>query len=177
MPRFLFSIVLLSGLFGLVAFSGCGAASKEVVISRSQIQAMVDKKFPFDANAVIARLTVDSPRVYFVGTNVGIEVHIQGGFMGTELEGTVDLNGRLTYEKEEGAFFLKDIEISEITVNDAGFRDTDRFKPIVAKMVTNYLDDFPVYRLDTDDSKQSIAKYLLKDIAVRGDTLVVTLGL
>ena len=44
-------------------------------------------------------------------------------------------------------------------------------------MVSSYLEDYPVYSLKQSDFKQEVARILLEDIAVSGDSLKISLEL
>jgi len=162
-------------MFALFTFVGCGKFQKEILISKDQIQSALDKKFPYDKNAIIARLTLDSTKVYFKGKNIGFKLSFYGNFLSKEIKGIVDFNGNIFYRHEKGAFYLKDFEIAQIAVNEANFSQKGKLEATVLKIVKNYLDDYPVYRLNQDDFKQNIAKLILKDISVQGENLSILL--
>jgi len=138
---------------------------------------MLDKKFPIDKNAVIARLTLDSPSVYFKKKNIGMKLHYYGNFLNKEITGCADFNGHLSYKRDKGAFYLTDFNIADIAVNDANFSNKEKLRAVVLKILNNYLDDYPVYRLDQKDFKHNLAKLMLKNLNIVGESLVITLGI
>lgn len=159
----------------IMLISGCGKFQKEVLISKDQIQATLNKKFPYDKNAIIARLTLDSAKVYFKNENIGLKLSYYGNFLNKEIKGIVDFNGKIFYNNSKGAFYLHEFEIAEISVNESNFSQQEKLEATVLKIVKNYLDDYPVYRLNQGDFKQNLAKLALKDISVQGENLAILL--
>jgi hypothetical protein len=168
--RILLLLILVSGLVG------CGKFEKEILIPKSKIQSMVAKKFPYKKNAIIAKLNLHSPQVYFKDTNIGLKLNYYGNFLEKEINGLIDFNGQIFYRPEKGAFYIKNFQIVDIVVNEANFSDKQRLKSVVLKLVINYLEDYPVYRLNPTDFKQNIAKLLLKEVSVKDDSLSVLLS-
>jgi hypothetical protein len=165
-------------LFVILVFClvGCGKFEKEILIPKSTIQSMVAKKFPYKKNAIIAKMKLSSPRVYFKDTNIGLKLDYYGNFLEKEINGLIDFNGQIFYKPEKGAFYIKNFQITDIRVNEANFSDKNKLKNVILKIVSNYLEDYPVYRLNPTDFKQSIAKLLLKSVSVKDDNLSVLLS-
>ncbi|HOD52601.1 MAG TPA: DUF1439 domain-containing protein [Candidatus Hydrogenedentes bacterium] len=159
----------------LTMLAGCNAMHREITIPRARLQEMVDKKFPYDKNAVVARFKLDSPEVYFAGSNIGMKLNYYASLFDKELQGNADFNGRLAYKPEEGAFYLTDFDIVDITINQANFSHEDQLKTAILKVVNNYLDGYPVYRLDEAGFKQKLGKLLLKEVRVEGESLIVVM--
>lgn len=172
MKKVLYLLLLLISLI-----SGCGKFEKWINIPKDQIQQAINKKFPYDKNLVIARFKLDSPEIYFKETKIGLKLKYYGNFLNKELEGLVDFNGELIYNQEKGAFYLRNFEIIEISVNESNFSSKDKLKKTILNLLNNYLDDYPVYKLKQSDFKQSIAKLFLKNIVVQDAGLSILLGL
>jgi hypothetical protein len=154
---------------------GCGSFQKEIVISRDTIQSAMAAKFPYDKNMVIAKVSLREPNIYFTGSNIGININYWANFLEKEIEGKVNINGHIRYEK--GAFYMDSLELADITMNEKEFSSDGKLQKIVINLIKNYLDSFPVYRLKQSDFKQEIARLLLKDIVVEGDSLKIIVGL
>jgi hypothetical protein len=159
----------------LSAFSGC-AFRKEIVIPRAKIQESVSKKFPYDKDVGIARFTMEAPEVYFKGKNIGLKAVYCTHLLEKETRGSVDVNGKIIYKPETGAFYLHDFVISDITVNEEDLLEKVKVQKIIDKIISNYLDGFRIYRLNPHDHKQNLVRLYVKDIFVRNDDLVVVLG-
>ena len=159
----------------MFVFSGC-AFRKELVIPRAKLQESVSKKFPYDKDVGIARLTVQSPEVYFKGKNIGLKAVYYGNLLEKDIEGSVDLNGSIVYTPETGTFYLHDLVLSDVTVNEANLLEKVSLQRIIDEIIRTYLDGFPIYRLDPHDYKQNLARLLVKDVFIRDDDLVIVLG-
>ena len=168
---------ILGLLLSILYLNGCEKFQKDIIIPQTKIQEMVDHKFPFDKNIVIARLTLDSPSVYFKNENIGMKLNYFGNFLNKEVKGVVDFNGQLIYKKDKGAFYLSQFEIVEISINENNYSDMEKLKSSISNITTNYLDDYPVYRLNQKDFKQSLALLFLKEIKVNSSSLIITMGL
>jgi hypothetical protein len=157
------------------AFSGC-ALRKEIVIPRAKIQESVSKKFPYDKDIGIARLTMEAPEVYFKGKNIGLKAVYFANLLEKEIRGSVDVSGHVIYKPETGSFYLHDFVVSDITINDKDLLEKIKIQKIIDKIISNYLDGYRIYRLNPRDHKQNLARLYVKDIFVRNDDLVVVVG-
>jgi hypothetical protein len=161
----------------IVILCGCGGFEKEVLIPREKLQDMIDKKFPYQKNAVIAKIGLDTPLVYFREENVGLRINYSAQLLDKKVSGDIDFNGRIYYRQEKGAFYLKDFDIVDIEVDDSNFSDEKKIKSVLSEILNNYLKDYPVYRLDQKDFKQNLAKLLLKSVDIKGDNLSLVLSI
>jgi hypothetical protein len=159
----------------LFAFSGC-AFHKEIVIPRAKIQELVSKKFPYDRDVIIAHLKVQAPEVYFKGKRIGLKLPYYGNFLGEQIEGYADFNGNIIYKSKTGTFYLSDFIISDITVNGQNFSEKLKLQRMIDNIIYNYLDEFPLYRLNADDFKENLARLLVKDVFIRNDDVIIVLG-
>ena len=167
--------VIIIAVCMLFAFSSC-AFQKEIIIPRAKIQELVSKKFPYDRNVIIARLTVQAPEVYFKGKRIGLKLSYNGNFLEEDIKGSVDFNGNIIYKPQTGAFYLSDFIISDITVNEYNFSEKAKIQKLIDDIISNYLNDFPVYRPNPDDFKQNLARLLVKDVFIRNDDVIIVLG-
>mgnify|MGYP001768297571 CR=1 FL=1 len=165
-------VAILCASFAL----SCCALRKELVIPRTELQEKVSKKFPYARDIGIARLTVQSPEVYFKGKNIGLKAVYSGNLLNADVRGTVDIYGRVVYASETGAFYLRDLVVADVTINEKSLLQNTTMQKTVDKIVSNYLEGFCIYRLNPDKSKENLARLLVKDIFVRDDDLVILLG-
>lgn len=156
--------------------SGCGNFHKTIFIPRATIQGLIDKKFPIDRNLIIARLTLETPRVYFKDQNVGIKMNYKGNFLTDEIKGYFDVNGRIEYKQERAAFYLTDINIEEFEVNGLNFSNSEKIKSVIQNIANNCLGMYPVYQLNQKNFSQKIAKVFLKELTIKDESLVIRLG-
>ena len=156
-------------------FAGCSNFKKVITIPQSTIQEALNKAFPFDKNAVIARIIFSDPEVYLKDPSIGMKMMYVGNFMEKEVQGDIDVNGHLVYR--EGAFYLNGFQVVNFTVAEKEFSSDGRLKKVILKILQNYVDKYPIYKLKQADFKQSLARLLLKDVVIFNDELVVTIGL
>jgi hypothetical protein len=164
-----FIMTLISTIFG------CGSFHKEIVIPRDAIQSAIEKKFPYDKNMVLVRVSLKEPNIYFIGTNIGISINYWANFMEKEIDGRVGLNGHIRYEK--GAFYMDSLDIKEVTMNEKEFFSDGKLKKALVNVIKNYLESYPIYRLKQTDFKQNLASLFLKNIIVDGDSLKILIGI
>ena len=158
-----------------LAILNCEKFKKDVFIPRTTIQSAIEKKFPYDKSAIIARTTLTDPEIYFSDSAVGVKLKYWANLLEKEINGKLDLNGVIDYRK--GKVYMKDLEIVELTMEEKEFDSKGKLIKIFKSMLNNYLDCYPVYTLDQSDFKQNLAKMLLKDITIKGDSLCITIGL
>ncbi len=168
------SIVLLSVVIFL-SLTGCHSY-RTITISKSTLQEQINKKFPIDKNMIIARFTLDTPDVYFTNQNIGIKLKYKGIFLTEEINGYLDVNGRIAYNQGKGAFYLADINIEKLEVNGLSFSDNNKVIDVIQNIADNCLDEFPVYQFDQKKFRQKIAKIFLKELTIKDEELVIKLG-
>ncbi len=168
----------------VTVLAGCSHLQTEVEIPKSKIQQVVDEKFPYHKNAVIARFRLESPEVYLSDPNIGVKLAYYGDLLDKEIEGRADFCGQIAYKATEGAFYVSDFDVVDISVDQASFSEPDKLEAALLMMVNNYLlkivndylDGYPVYCLDQTDFKENLGKLLIKGVRVQGNNLVVALG-
>jgi hypothetical protein len=156
--------------------TGCGNIHKTIIIPRATLQSLINKKFPIDKNIIIARFKIDSPDVYFKDQNVGIKMNYKGNFLADEIEGYMDVNGRIMYKQDKGAFYLTDINIEEFEVNGLNFSNANKMKFVIQNIANNFLEKYPVYYLNQKSFRQKVAKIFLKKLTIKDETLEIQLG-
>ena len=169
-------LIIAISIFFILTIFGCGKFQKEISISKTQIQEMLDKKFPIDKNSVFAKLTLASPNVYLGRSNIGMKLNYFGNFFKKKISGFIDFNGEIIYKQDKGAFYLANFNIVDIKVNKSNFLNIGKLKTIFIKIIDSYLDDYPVYRLNQADIKENIAKFFLKDVKIQSENLILILG-
>lgn len=154
----------------------CGY-QKDVVVTRAQVQELLDKKFPVEKGGALSKVTLRSPEVSFPNSEIGLRLQYDVDLPGKAVAGQVALHGAPTYRPEEGAFYLSTVAIDEVTLNSEALSHHDKLRALVSSVLTNAVPHIPVYRLQQQDFKHSLAKLLLKKIRIEGENLVLTMGL
>lgn len=156
-------------------FGGCGVFKKEIVIPKTTIQDAMDKKFPVEKTTLLAKVKLTDPTFYFVDSSLGIILKFWADALGKEMIGMVDVNTQVRYDN--GSFYLSKLEIPKIYIDEKEVDQDGKVAKIILSILRNYIEKYPVYKLKQTDFKQNLAKLLLKDITVDGDSLKVLIGL
>lgn len=159
-----------------VLLASCSKSEYKINISEQQVNKLVSEKFPYDKNIIVARLTLENPYVDFKDDRVDIKIEYKGNLLEKSISGSVNVDGDIIYNKEQGKFFLSNFEIKEIKMNSENIKDKKKVISSINKILINYFDKIPVYTLDSDDFKESLVKLFLKDIHSEEDNFIVTLG-
>lgn len=171
-------IICVLVMMVLMSVVGCGKIEKTITISKEKIQEAVNVKFPIDKNMILARVTMANPKVYFANENIGFICEYAGQALSKSVNITVDVQGKLVYNKDKGEFYLQNFEVIAYNVNSsANFEMNSEIRDGIVNILNNYMDKYPVYTLSKKDMKQRAAKRILKDIRVDGDNLLVMLSL
>jgi hypothetical protein len=161
----------------LVYLNSCKDGQKEIVIPKSKIQDAINKDFPINEDVVVSSITIDTPLVYFADTNVGLKSKYNGYFLKKDVSGIVDFNGQVTYNEDEGAFYLSNFNLVNFTVNDADLSNQEELRSLIETVINKYLGHYPIYKLDPSKYKEKLAGMLIKDVKVEDDKLILLLGL
>ena len=166
-------LILLAATLSAAA---CGYQA-DVKVSRDKIQNLLEKKFPIEKDAVIAKLTLQSPKVFFHGGNqIGIRLQYDAGILGKHAVGEVAFHGPPVYKPEEGAFYLSGLTIDEFTINEDSLSHKDKLWGRVSSVLDKVIPHVPLYHLRQQDFKHKLAKLLLKKVRVEGEELILTMG-
>jgi hypothetical protein len=96
------------------------------------------------------------------------------GFKGS---GRGELIGTIDYRPEEGAFYLANPRILNLSIDHMPTMLIPKFSQAAKILLKKSLATYPVYRLNENDAKQKMAKASLKKVSVQDDRVLLTLGL
>ena len=170
--------LLLGGAFLYVS-------QKDVVFrfSESDLRERVDDHLPWQKRYLfIFEITIDHPRIDLVDGSdrvaggVDLLLNIDFGNGEVPLAGAVDVIGGVEYEAENGEFFLVAPEIENIDIQGVPNRFSNQANAAISLALTEFYRTRPIYSLDDTDVSHLAAKLMLKDVVVKDEHLVVTLG-
>jgi hypothetical protein len=169
--------VMLMIILALFVFSGCKGIEKEVIISKSTIEKIIEKNFPIENGSSLAKIKLFSPQVFFIDNSIGLNMQYSVALLIKEAEGTVSLKCRPVYKPENTSFYMINFELTDITMNNVdSFVDKDRIMELISTIVNILFSDTPLYQLNPNDYNQNLAKMLLKSVSIQGDNLVLLLS-
>lgn len=155
-----------------------------ITITDSQIQEKLAEKFPLTKTYLfIIDVTLTNPRVELkngsdrVNAGLDLQLNIKVNDSSEPLGGSVDVSSGIIYQPEQGAFYLADPVIDELTVQGIPVQYIEKVTTALTKALTKYYDSHPIYKLKASDAKQMAARLVLQDVVVADKALKVTLGL
>lgn len=177
-------IQLLSrGVFFLVLFSlsqWASALSYTIEVPKQIIEDQISLHMPLEKKLPLAVIRLSEPKLELLEASnevslfLNVDVVMLKGFKGA---GRGELVGSVDYRPEEGAFYLINPRIVNLSIDHVpGFvmpQISQAAKLLLAKSLAGY----PIYRLDDNDPKHKMAKASLKKVSVSHETLLLTLGL
>ncbi len=149
-----------------------------------QLQEKLGQRLPFNKTYLyVFDVTLDGPRVDLIegsdrvaaGIDIVLNIKIGGGAV--PLTGAVDLSGAIDYQSETGEFFLIDPIIESLAIDGVPERYADQSRSVIESALAAYYETRPIYTLEGTDAAKVAGRLLLKDVTVRNEELVVTLGL
>lgn len=155
-----------------------------VTIPEKTIKEKLSEKLPLSKTYLfIFDVSLDNPRVNLEsGKNrigVGLDLLLNIRVNGNEkpLGGSVDVSGTLKYISEEGAFYLNEPIIENLSIDGLSDKYKSKASTVIEKALTNFYSSRPIYTLKSTDVKQATAKLVLKRLEVKNKTILVTLGI
>ena len=157
----------------LIVLAGCTTTMR---ISRDELQADVAKRFPRDIDKIVLTVHASEPQIDFpgppdlLGVRMNVDASTPSGHHHTS--GTARVEGRLEYDSDQHAFYLRDAHVTELTV------DPPVLEHVARGAIVDMLSRHPIYRLDERRSKREAkAVHHLRDAHIDGKDLVLTVGL
>lgn len=159
-----------------VFFTACNKSPLVINLSQEKIQKVLDKKFPYKKSTILAKVELTNPVVTIKNDKIFTNVSFNGSALNKVVRGQVSVSGRVAYKQKKKAFYLKDFEIINVTVENVKESKKDKVVGVVKTITSGYFASFPVYKLKKKNYKQNIARMLLKDVKTEGNNLVVKLA-
>jgi len=157
---------------------GCGA-SYTVRLSAGDIEQSLARKLPVSKTKFLVTATVHAVSVELradedkIVLRPEVDVTVVGH---PALSGRALVEGQIRYAPEQGEFFFDRPKVTDVAI--AGLPPAVRpvTEEVIAKLAEAYLATMPLYRLNPNDFKQSLAKLVLKAVRVRQGYLEIVLG-
>jgi hypothetical protein len=172
-------VFLLAGAY--YYFSG-----KEYVVrlTEPEIQKKLEEKLPLTKTYLfVIQVTLSHPRIQLtdgsdrVRAGLDVEFNITVDKNRRPLGGTVEVTSGIYYDPDKGQFFLSDPVIDSLQVQGIPERYTAKVDKALTAALTEYYRKHPIYTLHIANLKQAAARMVLKDVRIKDNQLVVTLGI
>ncbi|MDQ7779157.1 MAG: DUF1439 domain-containing protein [Planctomycetota bacterium] len=175
--------VVVLAVAGAAAYFLLGGSVK-IRITQAEIQAEMDKTFPISKeHLLVLKVEFSNPKVTLakdanritIGLDATESLNLPIG--GKSERGSAAVSGSVGYDSAKGEFYLDDARIEKLDLP----RVADKYDKIAQEIgsvaLRECLNRRTIYKLDQKDYRQSIAKMVLKGIAVENEALVITVGI
>ena len=179
------SIILL-GVVALVAsiLIAIFIFPRQLVINISQvhIQEKIETEFPIEKDLIFLKTQLKNPLIDLdenserVTLSLDSIVQFNPGVVSVDLPGMVSLSSGISYVSEKGTIYLDDIRIERIDLAPLPEQAIEKVTSIVNAISTDVIESVPIYTLNSNKFEQRSIKWVLKDVAIADQELVVTLG-
>ncbi len=161
---------------------GCkdAALRKEVVFTAGELQKKIEKQFPIARKGALAKIELRHPSVFLdkdtqrIGLRVDMKIAPP---IGKKYSGQMEFDAGVEYRPEQGEFFLVDSRVRHLQLDEVPQIYQDMARSLTNETLKRYLEELPIYKLDESDFKESLAKLVLKSVAIKDGRLVLQMGL
>ncbi|MBC2604257.1 DUF1439 domain-containing protein [Puniceicoccus vermicola] len=171
-------------VLGIASFIFLKTKGITVSITQPMIDKALETAFPkSDTYLTVVEVTYSNPVVKLLESSNRIEIGMDakvglgGGLLGKSYSGSVQLSSGLRYDSETLQFFLNEPTVDKIDIPGVPSNLSDQVVQAVTKASQQFLQDIPVYKLNTEDFKIALAAAVLKGFEIRDQEIQVTLGL
>lgn len=177
-------ILLVFAIILAVLLVHCGR-SYEVVIPESEVRGDLQRKFPTSERyAGVAEVTLRDPSLLLgrsqnrltiglnaVVTPLGITIAEVG-------RGRVVFTSGLAFNDSLGHFYLDDVNVDSVALDLIEVEEDveEGIEEVIRVMLREELEGTPVYHLKPGEIRTTVARLFLRDVRIRKDAIVVTLG-
>ena len=153
---------------------------REISFTAVELQAKIVKQFPLARRGKLAKVVLWHPEVLLQAGSQRIGLHAEveiAPVLGRAFRGTMAFDAGVDYNADKGEFYLVDSRIGALEFDEVLGQCRALVRELANQVLGRYLDQLAVYRLDPDDFEESLAKLVLKEVAVEGGRLVLRIGL
>ena len=147
--------------------------------TQEDLQKKIEKKFPYLISKPIYRVELKNPHVILkegedrIGFKVDVSVTILERLPN---HGSATLNGKLRYEASSGKLFLDDPKLQELLIEGAPPEINFAVGTVLeGEIIKKHFATKPLYELKEQDLQHTLAKLMLKSVAVKDGKLLIEL--
>jgi hypothetical protein len=180
---------IAAGILGLLAVAGAlwtVFGTNRIVLTEAQIQERVNRQLPREVKGV----TVERTTVTVADDRIALRVEVRAAALNQAVAAVAFARGTPRYDADNGEVFFDadDVKLENVALGGSlgsrlGGRLGDAVKSrleggagsLIAAGVKAYLKARPVYRFK-DDVKGVVLKATLRDVAIEGSTVAITVS-
>lgn len=149
-----------------------------VELDRAELQARVEQLFPVTSNQIVAKITLDDPRLALPegGARILVDLglHVDMPLLPRQ-SGRITLSGRPDYRPGEKAFYFAEPRVETLSVAQLPASGVAGLRGPVEVVARKVLAEHPVYELHGRDLKEAAAAHALRRVRVHDGKLELTL--
>lgn len=168
--------VLLAALAPALVCQAAWGFTHEV--TEAELQQKVSAAMPVEIRKPTYALTISDPVIDLAGTDQTVGIVAQVALdvpQQIKAAGTVTLSGRLVYEPQGYAFYLRNVVIRKLEVEGAQESLLPALRLVTQFAVARALAAQPIYSIKDDSMKARFARAFLKSVSVEDRKLVLTM--
>lgn len=148
-------------------------------ISEKDLQKQIQAFMPLTQKNNLVSVTLKNPVIDLrpdtnkLAISSAIDAAALGGIQGN---GVIDVAGNIIYNKDQGAFFLQNIEVLDFKSEKINANYKEIVKLLAQQLLNTALKAHPIYQFDTNTTEGKIAKSTLKSIKIKDEKLLLKLG-
>lgn len=161
-----FTLLILIG-------TGCKDKDRDINISKATLQEILETKFPIEKKSKLFSFSLFDPFLTLEENRFGINLSFKYNALGAVNSGSMDIFGDIEYNRENSSFFLRNVEIRNLKL------DNNKIKKMTSTAISKVLNSFfavnPIYKLQDQGLKEKLARFLLKEIKIMEDKVLIIL--
>ena len=168
---------IISLLFALLV--SANSAAQDIYFTKEKLQAELDRHLPAVEHLDFFSLTVKEPLLDLHAEQQRLSIrslmHIKTIF-GTEHHGSLKVDGKLRYQPSNYSFYVDDPRIIELDFVDLPAAFKPQVQALVADVLAQAINDYPLYTLSDKSFEESMAKMMLKSIIIKENSVIAALS-
>jgi len=155
------------------------AFSYTLEITEQELQEKVAAMMPLERKNQFASVTISDPKVDLIkqsneiGVFAKVSIIVLGGIKGS---GSVKIQGTLSYDAAQGAFYLHEPKVVGLTIDNAPKQFSLNAQKITQRALTKAMLKYPIYQFKDRNTKEKMAKAALESVTVENGKLLVKLS-
>jgi hypothetical protein len=162
---------MMTNLFGF---------SYDIELSQKQLQEKIEKKFPYEKKKFLSTVVFSNPEIILKDGSEKVYIHIE---IKVNITNKIsfyaygEINGKIFYDNNSKEFYLQEFEIDELVMDQVPLKFHNMIQTSIETVSKIVLNKYPVYKIKADDLKKTVAVLLLKNINVKNEKMIITLGI
>ncbi|MBN2653242.1 MAG: DUF1439 domain-containing protein [Spirochaetales bacterium] len=160
----------------VMALCSCGATLYRVKVSENDVKREMAAFLPYENDFGAGTIFMPMPQVKFEKERIYLDFDAKIRLFQANYNIKLKANGNFRYEKSQGAFYLTGLQVEQLTI--------EGIAPILAttaenlvKANINFLELYPIYVLNQNDFKESLAKLVLLRTKTEKGRIIFELGI